>query len=290
MPLLAAGMVGAAAPAASEEPALFARPVGDKKAVTLDPAHSYVIVQTQVALPMIFIRQPDQPAVEDYRQRRKAAFDKAHARWTKRHASWVDYVADYRRAKAQGIKYLPPEKEPVEPTEARLNFPPLDLENIIGIGPTQRFAKGETRSTYVTELKPGTYRFYGVISVLPDKTEGTCMCMGTVKFEIKPGQIVNIGTIRLSLTDAQAKAVTAGKPVPKTEFDLPDELSTVSWDPPIPGDPIDPRLAGYTIEAADLRPGGRFPNYYGIEIDRVSAIPGVLAYDRDQQVDLRPKP
>lgn len=278
---------------ARAETGLVAKPVADTKAVTLDPARSYIIVQTPGPIPMVFIRQSERADVDDYLQRRKAALVKAHARWVRRHTAWVDYVNLYKKYKkepVEGLRYAPPENEPIEPTEANLTFRPIELENIISIGPINRFAKSDLRSTYITEVTPGTYSFYGSILIVPNQTSGVCMCMGTVKFEVKAGQIVHIGTIRPSLADAQAKAKAEGKPVPKDDFDLPDELSTIVWNVPVAGDSIDPRLAGYKIDPAKLIPGGRFANYYGLTIDRVSAIPGVFSYDRGKQLDLTTTP
>jgi hypothetical protein len=50
--------------------------------------------------------------------------------------------------------------------------------------------------------------------------------------------------------------------------------------------PVDARLAGMTVRPATFRPVGKSPNYYGLAITRMPAMPGVMRYDRDRTVDL----
>ena len=120
--------------------------VGDKAAVTLDPAKSYLIVQTNsdsgmVSFPLAFVRIPDEADIADYRARRQAALDKAHAKWVKRHAQWKAEFTNWYRLEGSEKERTPRPVQPVEPTDANLNFTPLDLENMYQIGPFNRFAK-----------------------------------------------------------------------------------------------------------------------------------------------------
>ncbi len=64
-------------------------------------------------------------------------------------------------------------------------------------------------------------------------------------------------------------------------------MNSIGWEMPVAGAAIDPRLAGYAIVPAELRAAGRFPNYYGLQIDRMTPIPGVLAYERDRIIDVK---
>ena len=36
-----------------------------------------------------------------------------------------------------------------------------------------------------------------------------------------------------------------------------------------------------------LRASGRVPNYFGLQIDRLTPVPGVLDYDRDKIIDVK---
>lgn len=287
---LAAGALAAlASPAAAAAGDREFKSVGDKDAVTLDPARSYMIVQTNsdFPFPLAFVRIPDQADVADYRARRQAALDKAHAKWVKRHAQWKAEFTNWYRLEKSERERTPRPVQPVEPTDANLNFTALDLENMFQVGPLNRFAKGDDRSTFVTAVPPGRYAFYGPVNILQPAGVGTCMCMGTIQFEVKPGEIVNAGTMMVNLLAERERAKKEGRPTPDNDLELPESLNSISWAPPEPGARIDPRLAAYRIVPADLRAGGRFPNYYGVQIDRLTPVPGVLDYDRDRVVDVK---
>jgi hypothetical protein len=175
---------------------------------------------------------------------------------------------------------------PVEPTDANLAFPSLASENIVTLGPLYRFSKTGGRSTYLERMKPGRYIFYGPLATFPETT-GTCLCMGSIAFEVKPGVITNAGMMKLNLVAAREAAKAEGKEMPKTELDLPESLNGVGWQVPADGDAIDPRLAGYKVVPAEIRAYGRIPNFFGVAIDRMTEIPGLLAYERDRVVDAK---
>ena len=258
--------------------------VKDKPAIALDPDTSYMIVRSRAgAASFAFIRMAEEADIADYRARRAVALDKAHRKWVRRHETWARNMAAYKKDPV----LRNPGPEPVEPTDANLSFTPIDVENMISFGPLNRFAKGDT-AVYVYGVRPGRYAFYGPIMTLPNgAAAGTCMCMGTFEFEVKPGQIVDVGTLVLNLPIEREKAKAAGAPAPKTALDLPAALTSTSWEAPAAGAKIDPRLASYTVVPADLRASRRVPNYLGLEIDRLTPVEGVLAYRRDRIVDVK---
>lgn len=265
--------------------------IGDTKTVVLDPAKSYLIVQTSSAssmysFPLAFIRRPEKADIDDYVARRKAALDKAHAKWVGKHAAWVKQAADWDKLSKQDRAGQPRPAEPAEPTDLNLAFPAIEQEGMIVIGPFNRFAKANGRSTFVHMVPPGRYAFYGPINVAA-AAFGTCMCMGTIEFEVKPGQIVNGGMMTINALAERARAKAEGRPMPRTEADLPPGLNTISWEVPVAGYAVDPRLSAYKIVPAELHAASRIPNYYGLMIDRLTAIPGILGYDRDRVIDER---
>lgn len=167
---------------------------------------------------------------------------------------------------------------PVEPTEANFGFSSFGMMASVGIGPMNRFAKSKESSVYLQELTPGTYRIYGLIFVNPGVAAvGSCFCMGSVKFEAKAGEITDMGVI----------ASTAA-PVPGDgDSSRPVDLTGQSFfQPAPPGTPLDPRLASAHVVPAHYRPVGKLPNYLGLAIARLPAMPGVVRYDRDRIVDL----
>jgi hypothetical protein len=296
--LLLAGLAAAAALAPLAAPAAAApgdrefKSVGDKEVVTLDPAKSYMIVQTNsdaamFSFPLAFVRIPDEADVADYRARRQAALDKAHSKWVKKHAQWKAEFRDWFRLSDSDKARLPRPVQPVEPNDSNLKFQPLDLENMFQVGPFNRFSKKNDRSVFVTAVPPGRYAFYGPVNILQPAGVGTCMCMGTIQFEIKPGEIVNAGMMEINLMSERERAKKEGRETPDNDMELPETMNSISWAPPRAGDQIDPRLASFRIVPAELRAAGRFPNYYGVHIDRLTAIPGILDYDRDRVVDVK---
>lgn len=256
-------------------------PVKDSATVQLDPNGAYILLRSPAPVPINLFRVATPEEVEDYRVRRAEALAKAHKKWKSNHADWVKNRETYR---AQGMNM----DEPVEPTEANLNFPAIDQENLIGFGPLFRFAKAKGgSSTYLQRVWPGRYVVYGSVLVNPNGgATGMCVCMGTVAFDARPGEIVDVGTVKVNLTDA----LTWPKMLEKAEADevegLRSGVITMMRLTPQDGSmPIDPRLTAHKIVPARLRPAGPVPNYYGVQVDRMTAIPGVLAYDRDKIVD-----
>lgn len=263
-----------------------AQPVADKPVVTLDPTFGYIMVQSDGATAMSFIRLPEPADFDDYRKRRGEALTKAHDKWFRKHERWAKDAADYRALSPEARARVIRPVEPIEPTDANLAFTAIEMENLIGMGPFNRFSKANDTSTYLTQVRPGRYAFYGSI-IIANGVAGTCMCMGTFEFEVKPGQIVNAGAVVLNWLEERQRAKAEKREVPHTDMDLPETLNTLGWKPAVAGAPVDPRLAAYTIIPAELHASRRFPNYFGVQVDRITPIPGVIAYDRDKIVDER---
>lgn len=286
--LIAAALLAAASPglAAEGPPVREYKAVADKPVAEIDPAKSYIIVQTETATPLTFIRRPEKEDIDDYLRRRKEALDKAHDKWGKKHAKWVQEAAAWDKMSSQDRRGAARPAEPVEPTDANLAFPAIEQENMVSIGPFNRFAKEKGRSIFLHMVPPGRYAFYGPV-IIAAGVGGTCLCMGSIQFEVKPGQIVNTGTMVGNWMAERAKAKAEGRPVPPITAEFPGKMTTTSWLPPVAGDKVDPRLAAFTIVPADLRASGRVPNYFGLQIDRLTPVPGVLDYDRDRIIDVK---
>ena len=261
-------------------------PVKDMPAVQLDPSGAYILLRSPAPVPINLFRIATSEEVEAFKARRAEALAKAYRKWKSRHEDWVENRETYR---AQGITM----DEPIEPTEANFSYPPIDQENLLAFGPLNRFAKekGGT-STYLQRVWPGRYVVYGSILVNPNGgAAGFCVCMGTIAFDARPGEIVDVGLVKASATDA----LTYPNLLEKAERGEIEGLSNGSitmmrWTPQNGSLPIDPRLSAYKVVPAQFKPAGPVPNYYGVQVDRMTAIPGVLAYDRDKIVDLSAEP
>ena len=249
------------------------KPVADKPTVALDGTRAYVMLRTTARTALLLMKEPSAEDQVAYDKLRSEALAKAHAKYVKKRAAYEQAKANAARTKNNAI--VVPD-EPVEPTEQNFDFTPFGTMATVNLGPLFRFSKESgDRSTYLTALTPGSYRVYGPLSLVPGQPPvGSCFCMGSVRFEVKAGEIVDLGELAgaglfEAVPDFESLAVDAAHIVPATS-----EM------------PVDARLAGQKIVPAQYRPAGKLPNYYGVSIDRLAAIPGVMRYERDNIVDL----
>ena len=261
-------------------------PVKDTPTVQLDPNAAYILLRSPAPVPINLFRIATSEEVEEYKAKRAAALAKAHAKWVKAHASWT---REYKDWKKDPQSYRKPEDAPVEPTDANLNFTPIDQENLIGFGPLFRFAKQKGGdSTYLQRVWPGRYVVYGSVIVNPNGgAAGMCVCMGTIAFDARPGVITDVGAVNAVTIDAliSPRMLDDADPVEVDKLRS-GELTMMSWNLPGTSLPVDPRLSSYKVVPASFKPAGPVPNYYGVQVDRMTAIPGVLAYDRDKIIDV----
>jgi hypothetical protein len=172
--------------------------------------------------------------------------------------------------------------------EDREHFPPaVDRANFADLAGYIAFAKAQPYSVHLLAVKPGTYWLYG------EKTrhylEGpflNCLCMGTVKFEARPGIITDLGLIRnLERETAHGKHPDAAGRT--RELRGSRDVRAILVLPPVPDDLVPSALAALPRVPAEYRAAGTLPNIDGTMIDRISAMPGVIAYDRDRIIDVR---
>ncbi|WP_421849534.1 hypothetical protein [Novosphingobium sp.] len=267
--------------------ALRAEPVEEKNVVSgkvkFDPARGYIFVSGPSRWWGTFLRVPDDTTRADWEKDRQKAFQKALKSYRSEYAQWLA-----NKAQLEEHKMKVPDA-PVEPKLEAFQFDPIELRDSVGFGPQFVYAKGETVS-YMTAVKPGTYIWYGAVlggGGVP--AGGTCLCMGTVHFEVKAGAITDLGNWlltapridqdmdyeRLMQKEANEKRVAAGK-----EARLPLVLGETKYGLPA-------TLKDWPHEQAEFHAHGKLNNLYGIFISRLSPVPGVLGYHRDTVVDLR---
>jgi hypothetical protein len=277
---LATALVAQSAHAAKKEKVVFveAGAVADKPVVTLDPTKAYVMLRSDVAVPLHLMRVPDAEDQAKYDQLRADALVEAREKYARKQKSYERDMASWEKYPKGSARPPKPEK-PVEPTEENFEFVPFGLLTGVSIGPLFRFSKGsggDKVSTYVHQLTPGTYRIYGMMSVLPGGGAfGSCFCMGSVKFEAKAGEITDLGRF-------------VARELPKRDSSdnaMPMPLG-VEYRLPVAGDAVDARLSALPVRPATLKPVGKLPNYFGMTIDRFPATAGVIRYDRDRIIDL----
>ncbi len=275
-----AALAAAASPAWAKEKIAFVETaaVKDKPVVVLDPSKAYVLLRSDVAIPLHLMRIADAEDQRKYDALKAEAYAEAREKYAKKQAAY-DKAKAYNDRLRKGDTRMPLPEQPVEPTEANFEFTHFGLLTGVAIGPLNRFAKGsdaDKTSTYVQAVTPGEYRVYGLVSVLPNGGAfGSCFCMGSVRFAARAGEITDLGRF-------------VARELPKREGSdnaRPAPLA-VDFRPADGAAPLDPRLAALKVQPAVFRPVGKLPNFWGLAIDRFPQIDGVMRYDRDRIVDL----
>lgn len=265
--LLAATLL--AAPALAKKPDFVkSDSIGDKPAPVLDLTQGHILLRSPNQRSLYLMKLPSAADQVTYDALKAEAFAEAREKYGKKLASYDDA----RKRRAAGDTTVSVPDKPVEPTEAGFEFTPFGLLATVAIGPLFRFAKGEGgASTYLHAVTPGHYRVYGPIAAGANgAVVGTCYCMGSVSFEVKSGEVADISALALLEPEEAPEGVWLGTKLKEGAV--------------APG--LDPRLATTTVRAATFRPFGKSPNYYGLAITRMPAMPGVMRYDRDRVVDL----
>ena len=231
--------------------------------VTIDPDRSYVFYRTNVRGAMVLLREVSD---EEREATRIAAFTRARANYERRQAQWE---RSHIRCQRNPTPDCP--ERPQEVTLETFPDPVPDSSRWVEIWWQPRFTAGDEGNSYFRALEPGSYILYGNVMLGNNGSGmGVCLCMGSLRFEARPGQIVDLGEVRY-----------AADPTPGRQ---PWGVTVVPYAPTMA---VPPRLAGLPRVPAEFHAAGKVPNYFGVEIERHPALPGVLAYQRDQVIDAR---
>lgn len=266
--------------------AVLADPVEEKNVLAgkakLDSAQGYVFVQAPNRVYGVFLRVPDGETRVTYQQDWDKAFEKAKKKYVSALKNWEFSAASARKTGAK----VP--DRPIEPTIENFTIDAIELRDQVSFGPMYVYRKAESRFDYLTAVKPGTYIYYGPLLLAPGQPPaGICNCMGSVKFEVRPGVVTDVGTylyaapqpappydfatlaaMRLA-DERKAEGKADADPLLKVAFGLPESLK--SW----------------PSAQAEFHASGKLNNYYGMPITRIAPIPGVIGYRRDTAIDLR---
>ncbi|MEY4238762.1 MAG: hypothetical protein RL339_1363 [Pseudomonadota bacterium] len=282
-----------AAAAALAMPSLAAADAVEEKNIAagkqkLDPASGYIFIQANYRTFGSFLRLPDDSTRADYQKDWDEAFAKARKKYPGQLKNWQADAVVAKKTRKE------PPRPPVEPTPANFTIEPIELRDMVSFGPMFIYSKDEAanRFNYLNAVKPGTYIYYGPVLMQPGGiTGGMCFCMGTVRFEVKPGVITDLGNFLIAAPEpvkdwdvasadawrrAEEKAAKKGEAVeapgvgrPPLAFGVPDSLQALP------------------AVQAEFQAHGKLNNYYALMFTRMPPIPGVLAYRRDTVIDLR---
>jgi hypothetical protein len=278
--LLAAALLCAAASAAAQE-AVEEKNVASGK-VKLDPAKGYILLQSPDRTFGTFLRVPDAATTEEWEKDRQEAFEKAQKKYPGQLKRWESDVSIAKQTKGKV-----PDK-PAEPTLETRPMGSIFLRDMVSFGPMFVFSKSETQFTYLNQVKPGTYIYYGPVMVGPAvPAAGLCFCMGTVQFEVKAGEITDLGNSLIALGKREPPYDVSTQMAMEQEVERRAKGKEVrAWPPPL-AHGVPESLKALPAREAELQASGKLNNFFGITITRMAPIPGVLGYRRDTVLDLR---
>jgi hypothetical protein len=255
----------AAAPAAAQP---LIKQYKAKEVVTIAPDQAYILYRSPERYDVRLLRTPDEADTAAYKAERAAALAKAKEKYVKAQARYESEMKVYRQSKEVGQQAARP-KRPVEPTDQNLDFPAIESSNFLNVL-GGRVLTRDGDNIYLIAVPPGIYSVYGQFAIGMNGPVGLCMCMGSVRFEAAAGTITDVGEINL---DAMS----------------PSQESMVSQTVTPAGDAmaLPPQVKGLPLVRADLRAAGKMPNFFGVLIERLEPIKGVLAYQRDKVIDVK---
>jgi hypothetical protein len=260
--------------AAQFVPAAHARDqFNQKEAVTLDPQKAYIFFRANDRREVQFLREVTPEEQTAWLAERATALTRAQERYERALVSYRRWAESCARAEASCPLRM---ERPTPVTDETFAFAPPEADNFIGVQRGPQFTRTGDDATFLIAVPPGSYAFYGPVTRGGNANAGFCMCMGTVRFEARAGQIVDLGEIRYP--EYQALNNRAAHP-------MAEHVSAAEIVPYAPSMARPDRLSGLPIVPAVLRAADKMPNYFGIFIDRLPAIPGVLRYQRDRVID-----
>lgn len=200
------------------------------------------------------LRVPSEAELEDYRRARLAAYEKALPKLTK-------------QAKGASVMSL-------EEFDFRHDGP----ENLFAfdLGKTLGKPADGIDGTYLVEVPPGEYVFYGI--GVGTRLLSVCNCLGTVRFEAKAGEITHLGGLYADKSHKQS-------PVPHIEDGLGEDMFRYGFVlsqavvPANKGSAVPPTLAAFPLTLAKYYAVGPFRDPAALGINRLAPIPGVLEYE-----------
>jgi hypothetical protein len=164
-------------------------------------------------------------------------------------------------------------------------FAPNGMQNLYVLWNKKPFEVGEAIPVQLIEVEPGDYILYGVSA---PNVFLACYCFGTVGFSARAGEITDIGTHLMG---------QASEPSPFPELASETNIGvTARGDFPATagalrpyrqGDRIPPAIAGMPRVTAEFHAVGPYLEPSARNVNRLAAIPGVLAYDRGKVIDVQ---
>lgn len=278
--LLAAAAMFAAMPAGAKP--LVTEQFKSSAVISIDPARAYVLVRG-AGMDLKLLKSPTESEQAEYKAERSEALVKAREKYAKAMKRYQSELRAYEAAdQNERLRIGKPEK-PEEPTEENFAFRSMASDNFVTVWGGRVFDKGGPQTAHLIAVPPGTYRVYGQVLEAPNGGAfGFCLCMGSVQFEAVAGTITDMGTMRYPKSEALRDKVdpswnglTPGK----------GGLTVMRVEPADAHTYVPPALASLPRVSATYGAAGKVDNFFGVMVDRLTALPGVLSYRGDDVID-----
>lgn len=289
MKLLLLMMAAVLLPAAAE--ARTTREMVELKAgepVVIRPDRAYLLLRTfrpegVPSIEPVLMRVPTAEELQRFEAAKRDAFAKAEPKLVEAREAQL-------RRKAEGEAAGRPFKGEVPPPPSidTFNFDYRDAANVQSIDDSRALIKGRPESTYLVEVIPGEFVFYGASFAGGAPGLHICMCLGTIGFSAKAGVVTDLGTFL-----ADSARGTSKIPELKPESGLGPSsdslivLLVTGLRPPTPGASVPEVVRGATIRPVDYHAVGKYVDQRALGINRLVPIPGVLAYDDGRVIDVK---
>ena len=239
----------------------------EKDVVQVDSTKAYIVIRSDYPMGIELFRAIEPADRAFWESERLAAFTKAQKKYQRDLKNYERDIRDWDGGNINDRKMMG--RKPARPPEITLEtvaMVPIELANFVTVARKPLIAEDSSGlRTYLVQVQPGAYTLTGAASMFGGIGTGNCFCMGTLGFVVRPGQIVDVGTIRGSAKDYFASPTfTAASARPASI----------------------PQLAGRTIGPAAMVPVGKIANVRAVPVTRISPIAGVLAYERDIPLDV----
>jgi hypothetical protein len=149
------------------------------------------------------------------------------------------------------------------------------------------FLGGERSSVYIASITPGEWIIHGSYK--------TCLCLGSYRFTVAPGEITDIGTVLIAseaggLYVPDLPREPLAPDLEERPYAVPDAMMIKAAGD---GDVLPPEVAAMAIKRAELIPDVRFTNrsslrylyYGGILVNRAAGLPAPVSGDTKVIVD-----
>lgn len=279
LPLLAALALPAAAHAEDKKAPDELIEIDGKKPFEIRSDRAYLLFRVKGKwFAPVFMRVPTASEVEAYYAAKKAAFDKALPDLQK-----ARDAALAKQAAAKGAKS--DDDIPPEPSLATFDYHHPDVQNLHSINLGKTLEKGKDDRLMLIEAVPGSYVLYGAGN---QNAMLACMCLGSVGFDAKAGEITDLGAVHVAIAWQKSDdPVLAGETELGASVNGHWILPAMGVSPPAPGAAAPALLAGKQIVAAQYRAVGKFVGPPVFNVNRLAPVPGILAYDRGAVIDAR---